>query len=172
MVNSLVVVSLVDGHRGMDNLRGDSLLVHDWLNSLVNVMMNVLAFNARSRASGVVSVVSLGGISELSGRFLEFAVGIFSVAVAELAFFHTGHLVSVLLGHHLLVVYRLDGGVVMLLMNLTVNGFLGLLMSGGLDSLLLNRGSNALVHGLRHTLDFAFLETTWGTLQYPPFRAC
>lgn len=41
MVSCLVMDSLMDGNRGVNNLGLNGLLVHDWLNGLVDVMMNM-----------------------------------------------------------------------------------------------------------------------------------
>ena len=42
MVNGLIVVHLVDGYGGVDNIWLNRFLVNDWLNSFMDVVMYVL----------------------------------------------------------------------------------------------------------------------------------
>ena len=50
------------------------------------------------------------------------------IAVLDVTVLYADHVVAVLLGENLLVFDRLDGGVVMVLMHLTVNGSLNILV--------------------------------------------
>lgn len=74
------------------------------------------------------------------------ALSLLLIVVAELAVLSWEQVVLVLLRQDLLCSDRLDGGVVMVLVNLTVDGGCDLLVLNGLDNLLDDGGVNDLVH--------------------------
>lgn len=135
MVLSSSVMLLVDGDSGVNDLWGDCLLVDDGLNRLVDVMVNMLALNSWCSSSGVTCLVGVGGILELSHLGLESLTCLVFIAVVKLLVDNALHLVGVLLWEDLLVLDGLDGGVVVVLVDLAVNRLCHLLMSGGLDVL-------------------------------------
>ena len=108
----------------------------------MNVVVNMLAGNDWSNG---VALLLLDGARALElGSFLfETRLDSVRVAVLVVTLLNADHVVRVLLGKHLAILDRLDRGVVVVLMDLTVNGGLGLLMT------LLN---NVLVHGSRSNL--------------------
>jgi hypothetical protein len=115
------------------------------LDSLVNVVVNVLASNDGSDG------VSVGGVSDhtlvlkLSGLTCETGLDLSLVAVVKLTVLNGDEVVCVLLREDLTVGNGLDGGVVVVLVNLFVNGSQDLLVLGLVDCLVENSGSDTLV---------------------------
>ena len=117
-----VVVNLVDRNSGVLNVRLDGLLLNNRLNNLVDVMMSVLASDHRSLGVSVGSGAMCGGVLELSGLLLELLLDGSRVTVVVLAVLDWNSLVLVNLGQNLTVLDRLDGSVVMVLVDFTVDG--------------------------------------------------
>ena len=138
------VVLLVDGNSGVDDFWGDGLLVDDRLDGLVDVMVDMLALDSWCGCGGVSGLVGVGGVLELSSFSFESLTCLVVVAVMEFLVDDGLHLVVMLLGEDLLVLDWLDGGVVVILVDLAVDGFLDLLMSGGLDVLARDTWGDAL----------------------------
>jgi len=136
MVLGAGVMCLVDRHRGVHDLRSNCLFVDDGLHGFVDVVMGMLAFDSGSCAGGVPGFVGGGGVSELAGFLLESGSSGISVFVFELLLHHGLHLMAVLFREDLLVLDWLDGGVVVVLMDLAVDGFLRLFVECRLDTLL------------------------------------
>lgn len=146
MVLGSGVVFLMDGDDSVNDFRGNGLFVDDWLDSLVDVMVNMLALDSWCGGSGVSSFVSVGGVFELSSFTLELEAGLIVVVVVELLLDGVFHDMVMLLGEDLLMLDGLDSGVVVILVDLTVDGLGDFLMASGLDILASNGGSNALGH--------------------------
>jgi len=68
------------------------------------------------------------------------------VAMLDVAVLDAAHLVAVLFGEDLAVLDGLDGGVVVVLMDFTVDGSRHILLSGGGDIFVLNGRINSLVN--------------------------
>jgi len=117
-----VVVDLVDGDGGVDDVRLDGLLVHNGLDGLVDVVVDVLASNGRGDGLGVTLGTLDTLIAELGSLSLEALGDLAVVAVLKLAVLDSSDVVVVLLGENLTVLDGLDRGVVMVLVNLLVNG--------------------------------------------------
>jgi hypothetical protein len=66
VVLSLVLVNLMDWDGGVDDRWLDSLLLDDWLDRLVDVVVDVLACNVGT-GCGVLSLANCAGVLELSG---------------------------------------------------------------------------------------------------------
>jgi len=147
VVLGCVVVNLVDGDSGVDNVLLDGLLLNNGLDGLVDVVVDVLASKGRSDGVGVASGTLDALISELSGLGLQAVSNLAVVAVLELAVLNGTKVVVVLLREDLAVLDRLDGGVVVVLVNLLVDGGGDLLVLGRSDGLVENSGCNALVDG-------------------------
>ena len=64
------MVGLVDGNSGVDDLWGDGLLVDDWLDSLVDMVVDMLTLDDWSSGGGVPGLVGGGGAGELSSLAL------------------------------------------------------------------------------------------------------
>lgn len=107
----------------------------------------MLASNGWSCRGGVLSLADLTGVLELSTLGLEAGLHVVIVAVVDLLVLNSGDVVGVLLWENLAVLDRLDRGVVVVLVHLTVDGSLGLLVLGAGDVLLLDSWGNRLVDG-------------------------
>ena len=138
------VVLLMDGDSGVDNFRGDGLLVDNWLDSLMNVVVNVLALNAWCGSCCMSGLVRMGGVLKLSSFSLQSLANFMVVAVVEFLVDDRLHLVMMLLREDFLMLDRLDCCVVVVLVDLTVDGLGELLMAGGLDVLVRDSCGDAL----------------------------
>lgn len=141
----LSLVKLVNWHCGVNNFWLDSLLVNDGLNPLVDMMVNVLAFNDWSCRCGVSRVMSCASVPESSSITFELLSGLASVIMLELSLLNSTHVVGVFFRENFLVLNWLDGGVIVVLVDLTVNGLGHLFMTSWLYLLLCDSGSDALV---------------------------
>lgn len=130
MVLSLVLVDLVDWDGGVNNTWLDGLLLDDWLDGLVDVVVNVLTNNVTSLALGGLDITNFASAAELLLLCLKTLSDVGVVTMLDLTVVDSGLVVGVLLWEDLLVLYWLDGGVVMILVNLTVNDSLGFLVLG------------------------------------------
>jgi len=117
-----VVVDLVDGDGGVDDVRLNGLLVHNGLDGLVDVVVDVLASDDGGDGLGVTLGTLDALITELGSLGLEALGDLTVVAVLKLAVLDSSDVVVVLLGENLTVLDGLDRGVVMVLVNLLVNG--------------------------------------------------
>lgn len=142
-----VVVNLVDGNSGVGNVRLNSLLLNNRLNGLVDVVVDVLA--SKSRSDGLcVALSALDAlVTELCGLGLETLSNLSVIAVLELAVLNGGKVVVVLLGENLAVLYGLNRGVVVVLVDLLVDGGLDILVTLTVDGLVCDTRGNLLVDG-------------------------
>lgn len=142
-----VVVNLVNGDGGVDNVRLDGLLVDNGLDGLVDVVVDVLTADGgcnRLRVHGL----DLGAlVSKLGSLGSETLLDLGIVAVLERAVLDGGKVVVVLLGENLAVLDGLDGGVVVVLVNLLVDGGLDLLVLLELMALVGDSRGDLLVDG-------------------------
>ena len=142
-----VVVNLVNGDGGVDNVRLDGLLVDNGLDGLVDVVVDVLTADGgcnRLRVHGL----DLGAlVSKLGSLGSETLLDLGVVAVLERAVLDGGKVVVVLLGENLTVLDGLDGGVVVVLVNLLVDGGLDLLVLLELMALVGDSRGDLLVDG-------------------------
>jgi len=126
----------------MDNLWLDGFLMDNGLYTLVDMMMNMLAFDSWGCRSGVSCLVSCAGVSEAGSLTFELLFGLTNVVMLELSLLNGAHVVSVLLWEDFLMLDGLDGGVIVVLMDLTVNSFLDFFMTSWLHMLLSDSGSD------------------------------
>jgi hypothetical protein len=145
VVGGLVVVNLVDGNGGVNNVGLDGLLLDDRLDSLVDVVVNVLTANGSSGALAVCGAIYATLILEASLLVDKVPLGGVVITVVELAMLNGTKLSSVLLGEDLAVLDGLDCAVVVVLVDLLINSSLNLLVNVRLDNLVLNSRSNSLV---------------------------
>ena len=117
------------------------------LDGLVNVVVDVLASNHRCDSVCVYGFRDDALILELGSLTCETGLDLSSVAVLESAVLNSYEVVGVLLGKDLTVGDRLDRGVVVILVDLLVNGSGDLLVLGRPDGLVKNSGCDALVNG-------------------------
>jgi len=142
-----VVVNLMDWDCCMNNVGLDSLLVNDWLDRLVDVVMNVLSGDCWGHCLGFGGSVAGGRILELGSFLLKTLGNIMFVAMLVVAVLYSSKVVCMLFWQNLLVMHWLNGGVIMILMNLLVNGGLDVFVFCWSDSLLLNSWCYTLVDG-------------------------
>jgi hypothetical protein len=145
--DGLIVMYLVNRHSGVDDRRLNDLLLKNRLDGLMDVMVNMFAGNGRTLGLGVDRRGLYASIVELGTLFLKTTADGSIITMVDVTLLHSGHDMLVLFRKHLLVVHRLDGGVVVVLVDLTVNGGLDLIVTGSLDSLLGNGRVDDLVDG-------------------------
>jgi len=147
VVGGLVVVNLVDGNGGVDDVGLNSLLLNNRLDGLVDVVVNVLASNGGSSALAVCGGIYATLVLEASLFIDEVPLRGVVIAVVELAVLDSTELSSVLLRQDLTVLNRLNSAVVVVLVDLFVDGSLNLFVHMGLDNLVLNGRGNSLMDG-------------------------
>lgn len=125
------VVFFMDGNDGVDNFRSDDLLVDDWLDGFVNVVVYVLALDPWSCGCGMSCLVGVGGVLELGSLTFEPLTSLMVVAVVEFLADGIFHHMVVLLREDLLILDGLDCGVIVVLMDFSVDSLLHLLMARG-----------------------------------------
>lgn len=140
------MVCLMDGLRGMHNLRLDGALVHHRYDILVHMVVDALAGNGGCSRGGLCGLGSLARRLELSELSFGGGFVVVRVFVADLAVFGRQRLVLVLLRQNLLVGYRLDGGVVVILMDFFVDGLSCLLVLMRLHCLVDDTRLDALIN--------------------------
>lgn len=141
-----VVVNFVNGHCGMYDMRLDGLLMHNRLDRLMNVMMDVLALDGGCHGFGLPSCSNVPFILKLSCLLLQTGSYITLVTVVVLFMLDTGKIVRVLLWQNLTIVHGLNGSVVVVLVNLLVDCGCDVLVSCGVDGLAYYGRSNLLVN--------------------------
>ena len=87
-------------------------------------MVHMLSFDSGSYSSGMLRFMGHAGVLESRSFTFEFPSCLRGVIMLEVLVPHWGHLVTVLLWESFLVLDRLDGCVVMVLVDLPVYGFL------------------------------------------------
>lgn len=147
MVLGLIVVDFMDWDGGVDDGRLDGLLLDDWLDGLVDVVVNVLARQGWCSGRSVLSLSDLFGALELSSLSLESLSHVLIVAVVDLAVLSANQVVRVLLRKNLTVLDGLDGGVEVILVDLTVDDLLSFLVLCASDMLIHNGRVDSLVDG-------------------------
>lgn len=135
VVGGLGVVDLVDRHGGVHDFGLHSLLVDDGLHGFVDVVVDVLAHDLGCGRFGVLRFVGGGGVGELADFGGHASLDGVVVAVVEFSAFHWYQVVGVLLGQDFFVGNRLDCGVVVVLVHLTVDCLCGFLVAVRLDGL-------------------------------------
>jgi len=110
----------------------------------MDVVVDVLASNGWIGRRGVLGISDSTSILELGLLSCETLLDVLIVAVLQVTSLNAGHLVVMLLWENLAVLDRLNGGVVVILVNLSVNSCGDILMLGACDVLL----SDSRVDGL------------------------
>lgn len=121
----------------IDNSQGSGL----------TVVVDVLASNDRCllRDNLLLTLDTL--VTELSTLLLKTSSDGGVVAVVDVTLLNTRHTVRMLLGKHFAVLHGLNGGVVVVLVDLLVDSHLGLLNAGLVDGLLHDGRCNLFVDG-------------------------
>lgn len=144
MVLSLIVVDFMNRDGLVHNMRLDGLLVDDRLDSLMNVMMHMLASD-RSLGTRCALTLDVGlSVTILGTLSIELGLDI-SVRVVELPCLRCSFSVVVSFRPDLFVKDRLLGRVIVILMDLTIDRGHHLLMLGTLDVLILDRWCDGLM---------------------------
>lgn len=146
MVLSGIVVDLVHRHSGVDNVGLDGLLLDDGLDVLMHVVVDVLASYRGASALGVLGCSRGSGVLKLGLLALEELLGPRRVVMVVAAVLDTDDVVVVLLWEDLAVLDGLHGRVVMVLMDLTVDGSRYIFLSCGVDGLMLDGRCDVLVY--------------------------
>lgn len=108
-------------------------------------MVDVLASDHRSDGVGLFCTGFTTGVLELEAFLLETGLDRFGIAMDVFTVLDRNHIVSVLLGQHLAVLYGLHRSVIMILVHFTIDGGLSLLMTVLAYFLVHNGGGNLLV---------------------------
>lgn len=145
VVGSSIVVNLMDGNSGVNNIGLDDLPVDDWLNGLVDVVVDVLTTNGGCYTLALCGALYSSLVPELRLLLNKIPLRGVMVAVIKLTVLYSTELGGVCLGKHLAVLDRLDSAVVMVLVNLLIDGSVDLLVLVRLHSLVGDSGSNSLV---------------------------
>jgi len=145
MMLGSVVVNLMDWNSRVNDMRLNSLFLNNRLNGFVHVVVHMLTSDRRLRGActGTLNVVCLITISRLFGRKLT--LNLIRVIVLVRSVLGWQDVVVVLLREYLRVLYRLLCGMVVILVNLLVDGGCLSLMLFLLDCLLLHCRCDALV---------------------------
>jgi len=114
---------------------------------LMNVVVNMLAGDDWCNRVCFFRATFSASILELRTFLLKTSLDGIWIAMLMLAVLNRDDVVSVLFREHLTILDWLHGRVVMVLVDLAVNGGRCLFMTGLLDFLIHNGGSNLLVHG-------------------------
>jgi len=146
VVLRFVVVNFMDRDGGVYDGGLDSLLLDDGLDCLVDMVVDVLASQRWCCSLGMLSLANFLGVLELSAFSLETLLYVVIVAVVDLTVLDASEVVRMLLWEDLLVLYRLDGSVVVVLVDLTVDSGLDVLMVGLGYVLVLDSGVDGLMN--------------------------
>lgn len=147
VVLGLVVVDFVDGDGGVDDVRFNRLLLHNRLDGLVDVVVDVFTGDDGLHGSSVLAFHADGLVAEFGGLGGEVVLVLLVVIVLDLAVLDGDDLVVVGLGELLGVVDGLDRGVIVVLVDFLVDGGGDVLVLGLVDGFVGHGGSDGLVDG-------------------------
>jgi len=142
-----VVVDFVNWDGGVDDVRLNGLLLHNRLDGLVDVVVDVLAGNDGLDGSRVLTLDADGLVLKFGRLLREVTLVLLLVVVLEFAVLDGDDLVVVLLRQDLLMCDGLDGGVVVVLVDLAVESGGNVLVLGLVDGLVGHGGGDGLVDG-------------------------
>ena len=163
MVLGFIVVDFVDWDSGVDNGWLNSLLVDDWLNclmcvlvkyiyawvaatDLVDVVVNMLPSDDWRNGVAFLSSTCCSSVLELHTLLLKACLNGIGVTVVMLSVFNGNNIVGVLFWEDFAVLNRLHGSMIMVLVHLAVNGGLGFLVADLGDVFVHDSWSNLLVY--------------------------
>jgi hypothetical protein len=147
VVGGLVVVDLVDGNSGVNNVGLDDLLLDNGLNGLVDVVVDMLAANRWGYALALCGGLDAPLVPELGLLLSKVPLDVVVVTVIELAVLDCAELGSVCLWKNFTVLHGLNGAVIVILVNLLVYRCDDFLMLVRLDGLVDDCRSNSLMDG-------------------------
>lgn len=108
VVLSLVLMNLVDWDGGVDNGWLDSLLLDDWLNGLMDVVVNMLTSNGGAFGCSMLGLSDSSGVLELGLFSSETFLNLIVISVLNVAVLNSSELMSVLLWKDFAILDRLD----------------------------------------------------------------
>ena len=129
-------MDFVDWDSGVDDGGLDGLFLDDGLDVLVHVVVDMLAGDGGALRGGVVRCSFGAGALELGSFCGEALLYVSVIPVLDLAMLYTDHIVTMLLWENFPVLDWLNRGVMVVLVDLTVNGCLCLLMVRSLYGLI------------------------------------
>jgi len=147
VVLGFVVVHLMDWHGGVHDVGLDGFTLNDGLDRLVDVVVDVLAGDGGIDGASLLRLRCPGLVAEARGCLGQLLLHLVIFAVVELALLRSGDVVVMLLWQNLLVVYGLDSRVVVVLVDLLVDGGGDVLVLLGLDGLFRHSRRDILVDG-------------------------
>jgi hypothetical protein len=121
MMFRLVMVHLMNGNGSMDYSWLNGFLLNDWLDRFMNVVVDMGAVNYWLRLMSMLGPASLRHIIELSRLGGQTLIHGTVIAVVMLFVLDRNDVVVMLLRENLAMVYRLDRGVMVMVMDLLVN---------------------------------------------------
>jgi len=145
VVLSGIVVHFVDGDGGMHNLGLDDLFVDHRLDSLVDVVVNMFALDDGRVALRLRGTSHDALVLKLARLGSQSLLRVVMVAMIKLAMLDGTDIVVVLFREDLLIVNRLDDGVVVILVDLLVDSGVNLFMASWLHNLMLDVRSDLLM---------------------------
>lgn len=105
-------------------------LLNDRLDVLMNVVMNMLTSNSWGNGCSVMGLPNSAGVLELSALGLKSLLHVSRITVLNVLVLNSTDVVGVLLWCNLSVLNWLDGSVVVILVDFTIDGSGSLLVSG------------------------------------------
>jgi hypothetical protein len=140
VVLRFILMNFVDRDGSMNNRWLDRLFLYNRLDALVDMVVYMLACDRGSGRCAVLRLANCVRVFELPLLGGEAFFNVRIVAVLDVAVLDTSHLVSVFFWERLAVLDGLDSGVMVVLMDFSVDGCGGLLVSSGSYSLVLHSG--------------------------------
>lgn len=137
----------MDRNNSVSDVRLNSLLVDDGLDSLMNVVVDMLSSGGTSKGLCVLSLSNFACILVLTLLGLQALLDMIVIAVIELLMLYSSHVVSVLLWSDLLVLNGLHRSVMMVLMDLAVYDLVDVLVMSTSYVLILDCWIHSLVDG-------------------------
>jgi len=171
VVGGTVVVNLVDGDGGVDYIGLDSLLLDDRLDSLMDVVVDMLASDRGCDTLALRGALNAPLVLELGLLSNKVSLDSIVVTVVELAVLNSTEVGSVLFWENLAILDWLNSAVVVILVDLLVYSCVDLLVLVRLDSLLGDSGGNGLVDG-SVMVSRALGEVTEGRFNLVHFERC
>jgi hypothetical protein len=108
VVLGLVLMDLVDWNGGVDNRWLDSLLLDDWLDVLMDVVVDMLASESLTSTCTVLDISNFTSVSELSLIGSETVLDVRVIAMLDFSVLYSSHVMCVLFGEDLLILDRLN----------------------------------------------------------------
>lgn len=147
VVLSTEVVRLMNRDGGVDDLGLDSLLVDDRLDGLMDVVVDVLTRHCRCGSLGVRGIGDNALVLELGSLLCYSPLRLVMVAVVKLAALDGGNVVLMLLREDFPILNRLHSMVIVVLVDLLLDGGVDLFVLGRLYSLIDHGRLDLLVDG-------------------------